>query len=178
MPNDEKRAFIRSMGKLRPASVLVETGTFQGETIEALRGDFTRLITIELFEPLYAAAREKFRGDTHVEPYLGDSAVLLPGIIRDIPQPIVFWLDGHYSGPGTAHENICPVLAELDAIFARNREDDIILIDDARLFGWRQGYPSKGNIRSRVATRRPGATVKISSDIIAIIRAEEAALVT
>ena len=104
---------------------------------------FARIITLELFEPLYTAACEKFRGDPGIELHHGDSASLLPGIIPNITSPIVFWLDAHYSGGGTGGENICPVLGEVDAVFTRNNPDDIILIDDARLFGWSPGYPSK-----------------------------------
>ncbi len=151
--NENKRAFIRAAAKLRPGAVFIETGTFRGETVEALRDDFPRLVTIELFEPLHAAACEKFRGDSRIEPLLGDSATLLPAIIHDIAPSVVYWLDGHYSGPGTACGNICPVLAELDAIFTRNNPDDIILIDDARLFGWRAGYPSK---KQFAASSSPG----------------------
>jgi hypothetical protein len=175
MPKDEKRALIRALAKLRPGAVLVETGTFRGDTVEALRNDFPKLITIELFEPLHAAAREKFRDDPRIEPLLGSSEALLPSVIRDIASPIVYWLDGHYSGPGTARGNICPVLGELEAIFARNNPDDIILIDDARLFGWRAGYPSKKTLRSRVAASRPGAAMQLVKDIIVIIRAGDAA---
>lgn len=171
---DKKRAFIRAVAKLRPGAVFVETGTFRGETVDALRDDFPRLVTIELFEPLYSAACEKFRGDSRIEPLLGDSATLLPEIIRGIGPPIIYWLDGHYSGPGTASGNICPVLAELDAIFARNNPDDIILIDDARLFGWRAAYPSKKTIRELVATRRPGALMKLANDIMVIVRKDDA----
>jgi hypothetical protein len=47
---------------------------------------------------------------------------------------VLYWLDAHWCGSGTAgNEAECPLLAELDAIAALNA-DSAILIDDARLF--------------------------------------------
>lgn len=48
---------------------------------------------------------------------------------------ILFWLDAHYSGAGTARGfDETPILEEMQVIRKRH-QPDVILIDDARLFG-------------------------------------------
>lgn len=49
--------------------------------------------------------------------------------------PTLFYLDGHWSSGVTGRgASDCPIIPELDAIFARGNHDDVVLIDDARLF--------------------------------------------
>jgi len=44
--------------------VLVETGTFKGDMIQAMRGDFRKLYSIEVADHFHKAAVERFGGDT------------------------------------------------------------------------------------------------------------------
>jgi DNA-directed RNA polymerase subunit L len=53
-------------------------------------------------------------------------------------EPILFYLDAHFSGgetEGKLFKNGCPILEELNIISNRNIKGDIIFIDDMRLMG-------------------------------------------
>jgi hypothetical protein len=53
-----------------------------------------------------------------------------------IDAPATFWLDGHYSGAGTAKgKTNTPLLQELDHIGSHHIKTHTILIDDVRQFG-------------------------------------------
>ncbi|NEQ11698.1 MAG: hypothetical protein F6K37_39250, partial [Moorea sp. SIO4E2] len=53
--------------------------------------------------------------------------------VTQLNSPAFFWLDGHYSGPGTGGEsNECPLLLELKPALAIS--GSVIMIDDARCF--------------------------------------------
>ena len=60
---------------------------------------------------------------------------ILPKILAKLNKaPVTFWLDAHCSFGNTAGiDDQCPLIDELNIILKRN-QDDIILIDDARLF--------------------------------------------
>ena len=90
--------------------------------------------TIELSEILFDRHGGKLAEIDNVTPHQGDSREILPEIIRAHPdQRCLFWLDGHWSGGETAGEDDeCPLLGELACL--SERRNDIILIDDARLF--------------------------------------------
>jgi hypothetical protein len=69
--------------------------------------------------------------------YNGDSATVIETL--DLPkEPIIFYLDAHYSGGKTAGSDIdngCPLLRELNVICKRQNNSDIIFVDDIRLLG-------------------------------------------
>jgi len=170
MTADAKHNVIRSFVGNNPGWTFVETGTHLGDTIFALREDFVVLFSVELSKELYEKAVSRFRFDDKILLFQGDSAEILPSMLAGIDGPVLYWLDGHYSGPGTAKASNtqCPIIAELDAIIARNNSDDVILIDDARLFGWRSGYPAKRKLRSLVREYFPHHRMEIRTDIICI----------
>jgi hypothetical protein len=145
---------------------LVETGTYLGEMVEGTRTLFQRVWSVELDDSLYRAAAERFRGLPHVSIGCGDSAEVLPRIVRDEPGPILFWLDGHWSGGITACGTLdTPIVAELETILDRPGEEDVILIDDAREFG--QGdYPPLETIASMISQRHEGWHFEVRDDII------------
>jgi hypothetical protein len=73
----------------------------------------------------------------------GDSGGLLPEVIPRIKGRCLFWLDGHYSGGVTARgSEDTPIRKELEHIVAAGRDADVVLIDDARCFDGRNGYPT------------------------------------
>lgn len=150
--------------------VLVETGTFMGDMIEAQRYNFKEIYSIELSEQLYLRALEKFHGAKHIHLLQGDSGEKLIEITYRLREPAIFWLDGHYSGGITAQgDKDCPVMDELEAIFSSNH-DHCLLIDDARCFGRDADYPSLDEIRSLVDSKRKGYTISVTDDIIRVIK--------
>jgi hypothetical protein len=118
----------------------IETGTFSGGSAALLARQFGRCTTIELDPRLASTATKRFAGNPDVDVLHGSSRDLLPVLCAEMDQPAFFWLDGHWSGGTTAGaDDPCPVMAELDAIAASPEPtDNVVAIDDARLFGYGQ----------------------------------------
>jgi hypothetical protein len=145
----------------------VETGTYRGGTVDAVKTKFRSVVSIELSHDLAAAAQARFASTGNVRIIQGDSGHVLPQLLPELPGTCLFWLDGHWSGGETAlGESETPLLAELEAVLARG-ERDVILVDDARLLGTR-GYPSVATIRELVARASPPRSSPIADDIMRI----------
>jgi hypothetical protein len=128
------REITLDLANLNGSVAFVETGTYAGATTRWASEHFARVHTIERAEAFFQAYGPELQGLQGVTAHLGDSRQVLPAILRDIgEQTTVFWLDGHWSGGQTAGEDDeCPLLGELACL--SGRLEDIILIDDARLF--------------------------------------------
>jgi len=122
------------LAKASGAVNFIETGTYNGGTTKWASNHFESVYTVERAKNLYDEYNQELSEIKGIAPYLGDSRAVLPEIMKQVgDQPSVFWLDGHWSGGETAgEEDECPLLGELACL--ANRFDDIILIDDARLF--------------------------------------------
>lgn len=119
-----------------PNRVLVESGTYFGEGVEdALRCGFGRVISFEVKPDLAARARTKFFYDSRVQIVEGSTAKWLYDTIREIDEPVTFWLDGHYSLGCTGYdpEHVSPLLEELKQIAKHHIKTHTVLIDDRRL---------------------------------------------
>jgi len=122
------------LATLANADIFIETGTFLVETTKWAAAKFKEVYTIELSEYLYTLIKDELPAYINIHPFLGDSRDVLPKILENKSGNIVFWLDGHWSGGETAGKNDpCPLLQELSILLQR-KNDDIILIDDARLY--------------------------------------------
>lgn len=138
-----KRDVLRALAEKWGLFHLVETGTGIGDLCDWVRHDFRQVYTVELDEKSYQRSRLRFR-DTNVRCYPGDSAAFLKGFAW--AGPGLFFLDAHYSGPGTARGDAdTPVMEELEAIYA-DGHDHVVVIDDARLFGTDPNYPTMFDI--------------------------------
>ena len=115
--------------------IFVETGTFKGDAIFSVLALFRTIHTFELSRELHKAAEVRFKWQSHVNCHFGNSVKGLEELLPLVCEPIVFWLDAHYSGPGTAiGEEEVPLLRELE-IIGRRKYKDIIIIDDIVCFG-------------------------------------------
>lgn len=169
VPQLIKQEMVRSAARRNGIRVLVETGTFYGDMIEAVRRDFTKVYSIELSEKLHDRARRRFHDAPNVLLRRGDSATELPTVLREVTEPALFWLDGHYSGMGTARgAEDTPIRAELEAVLTHAVRGHVVMIDDARLFGRGDGYPSIDAVRAIVAKHRPDLQVRVEDDVIYI----------
>lgn len=165
-----KQRAVAKYGREFGITTLIETGTFRGDMIESQKGNFTKLVTIELDRDLYDAAKERFKMDSRVTVLHGDSGTELAGCLKELGEPVLYWLDGHYSGEGTAKDaGETPIERELSAIADRNNPRDVILIDDARLFGRRTGYPPIPQLERFVSERLPAQRLFVEDDIICIV---------
>lgn len=153
--------------------IFVETGTFNGDAVKAMLTsghDFDMIFTIEANPKRAAAAARRFRAFKNVQCLFGDSAILVKEILDGLEESVLFWLDAHCSGVDGDEGNIStPLLAELSAVLG-HRQDDILLIDDARFYDegpeHLPGYPFMYEIRRMIHDARPGWDFEIKDDIV------------
>lgn len=146
----------------------IETGTLHGEMVYKLNNYFKDLITIELDMNLFHSAKRRLRNYSKIKCLQGDSGKVLPEIISKIQNPCFFWLDGHYSGGYTAKGNKdTPIEEELNAILSQ-KQNHIILIDDASCFGNQDypDYPKIEKIENIIKSKKPDYNFEICYDII------------
>ena len=168
-PHVFKQRALREHAQRFGLKVLVETGTYYGDMLEAMKGSFDRLYSIELSTALHRQARQRFRRDRQIELIQGDSGAELGKLMPKIRQPSLFWLDGHYSGGETAKgTRDTPIYDELKHIFASGERRHVILIDDARMFGTDPEYPSIEQLTGFVHSHWPGAEVSVADDSIRV----------
>ena len=117
-------------------NIFIETGTYLGHGIINVKNDFREVHSIELNEKFYNDALINFKDDSNVFMHLGDSAEVMDEIIHNINEPILFYLDAHFSGGETAfgkeEDKGCPLLRELN-VLGKRKYNDIIIVDDMRL---------------------------------------------
>lgn len=166
-PHAVKQKVVSRYRRRSGFSILIETGTYMGAMVEAQKSRFDRVISIELSPKYYEKARKRFRKDMNVQIVEGDSGMVLPAILAKIDEPVIFWLDGHYSHGETARgAKECPIFEELDAILKDPRYEHIILIDDARCFNGRGDYPTIDNLTRYIQEKNPRYRVRVKHDII------------
>src|SRR5690606_18181920 len=96
-PHALKQQVVLDYGRRYGLRVMVETGTYLGDMVEAARSEFRRIYSVELDGELYRRAVERFRGRGNVVVLRGDSVAVLPKLLQRLNEPALFWLDGHYS---------------------------------------------------------------------------------
>jgi hypothetical protein len=167
-PHIVKQKTIDDYRKKYGFEILVETGTYLGDMVEAQRDNFKRIYSIELSERLFAKAKKRFKAFPHITILQGDSGIVLNKLAAELDQPAIFWLDGHYSGGITAlGAKECPVPEELNAIL-KSKFDHVILIDDARLFNGTNDYPTIREINAMLETKGKPFAIETRDDIIRI----------
>ena len=97
-PVEIKHKTIFEYAQANKIDILVETGTFLGATISAALPFFQRIYSIEVKKELANNAKAKFKDNEKVTIIEGDSEQELGELIKSLDKPVVFWLDGHYSG--------------------------------------------------------------------------------
>lgn len=120
----------------RECGVFVETGSFTGGGIrDALKAGFRRVISIEIAPHYHSMCQKMYQHDKRVQVVLGDSAIKMAEVIRDIDEPIAFWLDGHFSGLDTGFGiKGAPIIEELEQIRQhKHSRHHWIAIDDRRM---------------------------------------------
>jgi hypothetical protein len=167
VPSLVKQGVIIDYQKKYNCSTFIETGTYLGDTVEAMKTKFKKVISIELGMDLYINAKERFLNVKNVEIFQGDSGKVLPQIVLGLKDPAIFWLDGHYSAGITAKgDKICPILEELDAIFENSNLNHVLLIDDARDFVGEGDYPTIERLTDYIKSKNERYNVQVKHDII------------
>jgi hypothetical protein len=168
-PHIVKQRTIRHYAEKYKLEILVETGTYYGDMVEAMKKYFDHIYTIELSSELYKVAKKRFQKEKHVEVIHGDSGKVLKNLMKRISKPALFWLDGHYSAGVTARgEKDTPIYEELQHILSKRDIGHVIIIDDARCFGTDAGYPTLEELKEFIKARRQEVLISIQDDNIRI----------
>jgi hypothetical protein len=163
----EKQKLIIKVAKKYKIRTFVETGTYIGETVKTVIPFFKNIYTIELNKKLYSYNKKKFYKNMNVKIIWGDSGKKLRDILPNIKTSILFWLDAHYSTGVTSKTNKeTPIEEELKTIVEYWKRGSIVLIDDAKLFNGKRGYPTIEKIERILSKITVGIEVK--KDIIMI----------
>ncbi len=176
-PDLFKQSVVKEYAGRFGLGTLVETGTYLGFMIDAVKTTFRRIYSIELQEALYRRAARKFSRYGHISILQGDSGEVLATLLRSIGEPCLFWLDAHYSSGAafkTARGTVeTPIVTELTHILSHPRAaEHVILIDDAREFTGANDYPTIAGLATLVREHQPGFALEHRDDIVRIHRSE------
>lgn len=130
-----KKDLVVDLGEMYYINTFVETGTAHGDlTAHAASNHYDLVHTIEMQQEYYDFAKAKLSRFPYVFCHFGNSSDVLPKIVAELRgASAVYFLDAHYSGPGTARADVdTPIVEELNTI---GKGKNVIVIDDARLFG-------------------------------------------
>lgn len=159
---------MREYGRRYGLSTLVETGTYYGEMVAAVRGDFDRIFSIEYDPSLAQRAVRRFERDPRIRILEGDSRLVLPELLKSIGEPALFWLDAGYWGWDQLRRDPQRLSAEVEAILGHAVQGHVILMDDARMLNGQNGALTLAEFESRIASRFPGRQVEVQYDIVRI----------
>jgi hypothetical protein len=171
-PHLFKQRTVREYGKKYGLRVLIETGTYYGEMVAAVKNDFDKIYSVEYDPDLARVATRKFEGDSRIRILEGDSAQVLPELLKSIAQPALFWLDAGYWGWEQLRRDPQRLSSEVESILVHPVKGHVILMDDARCLNGENGALTIAEFQSRIAARFPGDAVEVKHDIVRITRRE------
>jgi hypothetical protein len=167
-PHLLKQRTVRDFARRYRLRTLVETGTYYGEMVAAMRRHVERIYSIELDSTLARRATAKFARFPQVTILEGDSGRLIPQLLATITTPALFWLDaGYYGWAGLVGET-GRLAAELEAILRHAVREHVILIDDARGLDGRNGALTIDQLQRRIAAEFPDRAIEVRHDIVRI----------
>lgn len=152
----------RNIFKEYPNKYGVETGTYRSDGVAAfLDAGFEHIRTIDIDPEAARFCSNRFwlKKNTHldIKCFTGNSATMLWDMIKDINEPIVFFLDAHFQmiegeNPGS---NPFPLLKELEQIGRHPIKTHTLIVDDWHIFyADRVGY-SKDDVKAAILRINP-----------------------
>jgi Ribosomal RNA adenine dimethylase len=153
------------------ATTFIETGTYLGVTTKRCAPHFEKVYTIELDTTLAEQATKFLCNNKNVKVFQGDVLTQLPEILSQDVDNVLVFLDAHFSGGVTACGNLPePAIEELMILSKFRDKISGIIIDDFRLFGTEQGFPSKSSVFHAIEELFPGFSLKVALDQILILK--------
>lgn len=160
-----------------PLRTLVETGTYEGDTIAATASRFDHVHSVEIAREYHAAASTRFATNSRVQLHLGSSPDVLTKLRPDLQnESTLYWLDSHWCAEVDAdldHAG-CPLLDELAAI-GTLEASSVVLIDDARFFlapppapHDLRDWPSLTDVLDALRRLAPDFEVMVVNDVLAV----------
>ena len=166
-PHLLKQKVVREYGERYGLKMLVETGTYYGEMVAAMKRRFDRIYSIEFVPDLAERAQKKFANDPHIEILCADSCVVMPQVLAKLSGPALFWLDAGYYGWVGKQGDQQRLSAELEMIL-RHSFRHIILLDDARGLTGRDGVPSAREVMAYIEATFPSRQAEVQHDIMRV----------
>jgi hypothetical protein len=155
----------------RNLRLFVESGTYLGDTVAYVAPHVDRVITVELETKLWQAARRRFASEPKVEVLHGDALEIVPGVLDGLEQPALVWLDGHFMGgvstmQGKELEPAPSILRSLSG--ADLSVGTTLVVDDLRLFGQGDGFPTLDALVDSARGAFPAARLYAEVDSLVI----------
>lgn len=167
-PHLLKQRTVTEYARKSGLRTLVETGTYYGEMVAAVKNHFDRVFSIEFDPALAQRAVRRFERDARVKILEGDSAAVLPELLKSLAAPALFWLDAGYWGWDQLTRDPGRLSVEVEAILAHPVRGHVILMDDARMLNGQNGALTFAEFQSRVAARFPDRAIELRHDIVRI----------
>lgn len=167
-PDAVKQEIVKDIAKEFNLKVFIETGTFLGDMVNAVKDFFEKIYSIEINEKLYQMSKKRLKKHNHIHIIKGDSGKILKFLLQKINKPALFWLDAHYCGgiTGRGEKETC-IIEELQIILNHQVKNHIIFIDDARAFIGENDYPTIEELKG-ILNNQPHYHLTIEDDIIRI----------
>src|ERR1700732_968848 len=141
-PHRLKQRPVRDFAQRYGLRVLVETGTYYGEMVDAMKNRFAEIHSVEFDSALAQRAAKKFSRWPHLHIHEGDSQKGVPEPLKALKEPALFWLDAGYYGWAGLQGDKQRLTSELEAILQDSRYQHVILMDDARGLNGQNGSPT------------------------------------
>src|SRR5262249_13154673 len=148
--------------------ILVETGTYYGEMVAAMKNRFAEIYSVEFDSALAHRAAKKFARYPHIHIIEGDSQIAVPELLPSLKEPALFWLDAGYYGWAGLQGDKQRLTVELESILRDSRFRHVILMDDARGLNGQNGAPTVEQLKQRIEAEFPGRKVEVKFDILRI----------
>jgi len=167
-PHLLKQRTVRDYARRHQLRVLVETGTYFGEMVSAMRRHVERIYSIEVDPQLARRAVAQFARRPGITILEGDSGRLIPELLSTIAAPTLFWLDAGYYGWAGVAGDTGRLAAELDTILRHPVQGHVILLDDARGLDGRNGALTVDALKRHVSAAFPDRAIEVKHDIVRI----------
>jgi hypothetical protein len=174
LDQESKFRVLCDVARISGARNLIEVGTFRGEMARRCASIFNVVWTIELDHELAERATASLRDLTHVTVFEGSGLVWLPDLFENYGAAFqLVFLDGHYSGAGTAlGPDAEPAVKELDVLLPFARSIRAIVVDDFRCLGVNDGFPKKWELLRAAEEKwqEIGYQVIVQNDQVIIVK--------
>lgn len=167
-PHLLKQRTVRDYAQRYGLQVLVETGTYYGEMVAAMKNRFAEIHSVEFDSQLARRAAKKFSRWPHIHILEGDSQKVVPELLKSLHQPALFWLDAGYYGWAGLQGDKQRLTSEFESILAHSIPNHVILMDDARGLNGQNGAPTVPQLKQRIEAEFPGRNVEVKYDILRI----------
>jgi len=158
------------------ARALVEVGTYKGDMARRCADVFCRVWTTEMDPSLAQEAKQSLVHWPNITAYGSDGRKWLPKMFSQDEKlsDVLVYLDGHYSGPGTARGDVPePAVQELDILLPFTDRIAAIVVDDFRCFGVEPGFPSRAELLEHARQfESRGFTCTVEHDQVLIQRVD------